>query len=436
MPTQFPIKYLGLPLSLGRIRRVDLQHYIDKAASRLNPWKAGFLNTAGCTALVKSVLSAMPIHLLTAIKADKATLKAFDRIRRGMLWACKTSVTGGKCKVCWAKVCRPKKLGGLGILDLEKFGRALRLRWLWQEWVAPEKLWVGLETPNDDTDRQLFNAATEVTIGDGRRASFWSSSWLRGATPKEIAPMIFEVSKRKNRCVQDALAGNKWIADIVVDTFTIEHISQFITLAGLLHDIIPTPGTEDTISWTLTPNGVYSVGSAYKAQFVGSIPCTFKNVVWESWAPPKCRFFAWLAVQNRLWTSDRLEKRGLPHQPSCPLCKCQAETARHIMFECRYSRRIWRQAVAWLSCPSLVQDLGSGRQTVLQYWQAAALSPTAHPQGLKSAITLITWELWKERNARVFNNKATMPSTLMQKIKDESKNWILAGAKHLAQITS
>ena len=58
-------------------------------------------------------------------------------------------------------------MGGLGILDLEKFARALRLRWLWFEWTAPEKPWVGLETPNDDTDRELFNAATAVPLGMG-----------------------------------------------------------------------------------------------------------------------------------------------------------------------------------------------------------------------------------------------------------------------------
>jgi hypothetical protein len=42
--------------------------------------------------------------------------------------------------------------------------------------------------------------------------------------------------------------------------------------------------------------------------------------------------------------------------------------------------------------------------------------------GLKTAVTPINWELWKKRNARVFNNKATMPSTLMQRIKEKSKN--------------
>jgi hypothetical protein len=70
---------------------------------------------------------------------DKGTIKAFDKIQRGMLWACNVVVNSGKCKVNWAKVCRPKGMGGLGILELERFARALCLRWLWQEWTTPKK---------------------------------------------------------------------------------------------------------------------------------------------------------------------------------------------------------------------------------------------------------------------------------------------------------
>jgi hypothetical protein len=98
--------------------------------------------------------------------------------------------------------------------------------------------------------------------------------------------------------------------------------------------------------------------------------------------------------------------------------------------------RVWQQAASWLSCPSLLNDLGSGRETVLHYWHAITGSPTVHPQGLKPDVTLITWKLWKERNARVFNNKDSMPMAVVENIKEESKNWILAGAKHLADIIS
>ena len=96
-------------------------------------------------------------------------------------------------------------LGGLGILDLDKFSRALRLRWLWYEWVTPDEPWVCLETPNDQADRDLFNVATKVTIGNGLTTSFWTSSWMNGVSPKSIAPWIFEVSKHKKRSMHDAL---------------------------------------------------------------------------------------------------------------------------------------------------------------------------------------------------------------------------------------
>ena len=85
--------------------------------------------------------------------------------------------------ISWDKVCRPKLLGGLGILNMEKNSRALRLRWMWHEWASPDKPWVGSETPNDYADRSHFNAATRVTIGDGLKASFWGSSWLDGLPP-------------------------------------------------------------------------------------------------------------------------------------------------------------------------------------------------------------------------------------------------------------
>uniref|UniRef100_A0A453M1J2 Uncharacterized protein n=1 Tax=Aegilops tauschii subsp. strangulata TaxID=200361 RepID=A0A453M1J2_AEGTS len=39
------------------------------------------------------------------------------------------------CNVNCPTVCTPTTHGGLGILDLERFSRALRLRWLWIAWT-------------------------------------------------------------------------------------------------------------------------------------------------------------------------------------------------------------------------------------------------------------------------------------------------------------
>jgi hypothetical protein len=70
----------------------------------------------------------------------------------------------------------------------------------------------------------------------------------------------------------------------------------------------------------------------------------------------------------------------------------------------------------------------------MDYWHAIAKTPSSSPKGLQTAIMLITWEIWKERNERVFNNKSSLPSVVMHKIREEGNDWILAGAKNLAEL--
>ena len=55
--------------------------------------------------------------------------KQIDKIRRSFLWEGENkNANGGHCLVNWPNVNRPKDMGGLGVLDLDKFGRALRVR--------------------------------------------------------------------------------------------------------------------------------------------------------------------------------------------------------------------------------------------------------------------------------------------------------------------
>jgi hypothetical protein len=74
--------------------------------------------------------------------------------------------------VSWQICTRPKKYGGLGIKDLKKIGKALRLRWLWFHWDTKERPWKHLLKIRDPTDRQLFFASTEIQVGDGKSTPF------------------------------------------------------------------------------------------------------------------------------------------------------------------------------------------------------------------------------------------------------------------------
>jgi hypothetical protein len=95
----FPCTYLGLPVSDTRLRKTDLMTWVEKIADRLPNRKACLLNLAGRTALVRFVLSAIPIYLLIAMNIPKWVIKSIDKIRRGFLWRGRKDVNGGNSLV-------------------------------------------------------------------------------------------------------------------------------------------------------------------------------------------------------------------------------------------------------------------------------------------------------------------------------------------------
>ena len=94
-----PCTCLGMPLSLRRLRKVDIQPLIDKIAARLGLWKGRLMSRAGRLTLLKAVLSALPVFIMTAHPLSVWAIKQIDKLRRAWLWAAADQCSPGQCKV-------------------------------------------------------------------------------------------------------------------------------------------------------------------------------------------------------------------------------------------------------------------------------------------------------------------------------------------------
>jgi len=225
----------------------------------------------------------------------------------------------------------------------------------------------------------------------------------QGRTISELAPNLFSlISKRvvKQRMVAQALDSRRWVADIR-GALTVQVLREYLLIWGLVDDLVLQPTVPDQHKWKLSISGTYSSRSAYNAFFFGSIRSAPWKRIWRSWAPLRCKFFVWLAINNRCWTADRLAKRGLPHPPACPLCDQAEENIQHTLISCVFARQIWTMIFQKLDLLSFAPQ---GSNIRFSGWWCGTIKgvPRGSRKGLNSPIILVACELWKHRNACVF----------------------------------
>jgi hypothetical protein len=307
--------------------------------------------------------------------------------------------------------------GGLGILDLERFARALRLRWLWFQWRQKERAWNKLELPCDSRDKELFAASTIVTIGDGKFAKFWTSSWAQGQTLQNIAPTLFRKAKRKNITVQKALQDNKWIGHISPVVSAVE-LHEYVLIWELVHRIQLVEGTEDSIVWRWTADGEYTAQSAYRIQFQGTFSKLNLSPVWKARAEAKCRFFAWTLLHKKILTANNLIKRHWPNDPICKLCTTEHETPTHLCKDCDFTKQVWTFLKQWFGLTALNAVAVTG--SLHKYWRRCrAKIDKSQRNKFDGVMIYFWWNIWKKWNRRTFQNKSLQPEEVAFLCKEE-----------------
>ena len=141
----------------------------------------------------------------------------------------------------------------------------------------------------------------------------------------------------------------------------------------------------------------------------------------------------WLALRERLWTSERRHRHGLQDRADCTLCDQEIETSEHLFARCCYTQQVWHTVSAMLN----IQNATPAQEISLMDWwlQKREGFNAIKRKGLDSTFMLVSWRIWKERNDRVFSRTTEKnPAELAQVISEEVHLWCAADAKFLSTL--
>jgi hypothetical protein len=145
--------------------------------------------------------------------------------------------------------------------------------------------------------------------------------------------------------------------------------------------------------------------------------------IWKAKAEPKCCFFAWTLLHEKILTANNLQNRGWDHNPICPLCHIDPETPSHLCKDCSYSKSIWRTLLHWTNLNSLANLNHDGQ--LYTWWRRCRLRIDKPRRRLFDGLVVyFWWNIWKERNRRIFQNSGNDQLVVAHQIKEMSYNTV------------
>ncbi|KAK1308794.1 hypothetical protein QJS10_CPA09g01415 [Acorus calamus] len=131
-----PCRYLGLPLMTRKLSYRDWQPVINRIERRSEGCQGRLLSQGDKLVLLQAMF------FLSIFRAPKGVLARMETIRRCFFWQGASMAGKTPCLVRWGEICKSKKKGGLGVLNLDMMNRALMSKWCWK-WVCnPEAKWM------------------------------------------------------------------------------------------------------------------------------------------------------------------------------------------------------------------------------------------------------------------------------------------------------
>jgi len=135
----------------------------------------------------------------------------------------------------------------------------------------------------------------------------------------------------------------------------------------------------------------------------------------------------------KIWTADRLAKRGLNHPPKCPLCDQIEETIDHLLVSCVFTRQFWFIILQQFGLQAAAPQLAD--ICFVDWWGGVSNMLSGQgKKGVNSIIILGAWLIWKHRNRCVFDGETPNVSRVVEAFREEVQLWSVAGARGVSYL--
>jgi hypothetical protein len=114
----FPFRYLGIPMSPRRLSNGDWRLVEERFQKELSSWKGKMLSSGGRLVLINSVLSSLPMYIMSFFRIPKGVLEKLDYYRSRFFWQCDEHKKKYRLAK-WSILHKPRSAGGMGIIDLD-----------------------------------------------------------------------------------------------------------------------------------------------------------------------------------------------------------------------------------------------------------------------------------------------------------------------------
>ncbi|VFQ95598.1 unnamed protein product [Cuscuta campestris] len=137
----FPFRYLGGPITDGRIGDRECEALVAKLTAKISVWASKNLSYAGRCKLINTVLYGVISFWCRLFIIPNRVMQKIQSICRNFLWGAKAQYTKIPL-VNWDEICKAKQAGGLGFRDLVSWNLACNHRLLWDIASKKDILWV------------------------------------------------------------------------------------------------------------------------------------------------------------------------------------------------------------------------------------------------------------------------------------------------------